>query len=63
MKSFRKIYALLRPKILGAENLPAPASTEPQRSMEHSGISEKFKQQVENLVERYREALEALAKE
>jgi hypothetical protein len=61
MKPICEIYELLRFKIFGTKK--PPVSSRMQKALEYPGISEEFKQQVTNFIERYREALEALAKE
>ncbi len=62
MKPIQEIYVLLRSKILGTKKLTAPPQIRIQKAVGYPEISEEFKQQVDDFIERYREALEALAK-
>jgi hypothetical protein len=63
MKFVRKVFGILYSKVPDGEDISASGDkTQLQQEPQHLKISEEFKQEVQDFIERYREALEALAR-
>ncbi len=63
MKFVRKVFSILYSKISDGEDISAFGDkTQLQQETQHLEISEEFKQEVQDFIERYREALEVLAR-